>query len=105
MNRNLLLLGLCLSTVHGVLAAEPSVARQAELKHLLLHDCGSCHGMTLNGGLGPALTPDVLENKPAEYLFQVISNGLPNTPMPPWEGILDEAEMRWIAGELKDGLD
>jgi hypothetical protein len=31
--------------------------RQKELIHLVRQDCGSCHGMTLQGGLGPALLP------------------------------------------------
>ena len=35
-------------------AAEPADSRQAELTHLVKHDCGSCHGMTMKGGLGPA---------------------------------------------------
>ncbi|MCG8427047.1 MAG: cytochrome c, partial [Chromatiales bacterium] len=34
--------------------AEPDQQRQNDLLHLLKHDCGSCHGMRLEGGLGPA---------------------------------------------------
>ena len=41
-------------------AIEPPPARQAELLHLLRHDCGSCHGLTLKGGLGPPLLPATL---------------------------------------------
>ncbi len=40
----------------NVKASEISTQRQQELLHLLKHDCGSCHGMTLKGGLGPDLT-------------------------------------------------
>ncbi|MDX2370482.1 MAG: hypothetical protein QNK36_19105, partial [Colwellia sp.] len=29
--------------------------RKAQLTHMVKQDCGSCHGMTLKGGLGPAL--------------------------------------------------
>ena len=29
--------------------------RQTELRNLVHQDCGSCHGMRLTGGLGPAL--------------------------------------------------
>ena len=47
-------------------AAEPSPARQKELIHLVRQDCGSCHGMTLQGGLGPALLPATLADKPVE---------------------------------------
>ncbi len=34
--------------------------RSAKLRHFVLHDCGSCHGMTMKGGLGSALNPDDL---------------------------------------------
>ena len=37
------------------LAAGVSAERQGQLERLLLQDCGSCHGMRLTGGLGPAL--------------------------------------------------
>ena len=42
-----------------------SAERQAKLDHLLLQDCGSCHGLRMTGGLGPALTRDALAGKPA----------------------------------------
>ncbi len=82
-----------------------SAQRQTELTHLLRHDCGSCHGMTLKGGLGPALTPDVLTNKPEEYLFHVIRYGRKGTPMPPWQGILSDGDIRWLVDALKEGVD
>lgn len=91
--------------MNGVLAEEPSLDRQSELKHLLLHDCGSCHGMTLNGGLGPALTPKALLNKSDAYLLQVINDGRPGTPMPPWSGLLSQADIQWLIITLKKGLE
>jgi cytochrome c55X len=95
----------CFSAVNYAYAEEPSLDRQSELKHLLLHDCGSCHGMTMKGGLGPALTTDALSNKSEEDLFQIINNGRPGTPMPPWKGILSETDMQWLVATLKKGLD
>ena len=53
-------------------AVEMTKQRQAEIKNLLLQDCGSCHGMTLKGGLGPALTPDVLQNKSRQMIATTI---------------------------------
>jgi cytochrome c55X len=85
-------------------AAEPSAARQAELRHLLLQDCGSCHGLTLKGGLGPALLPGTLKDKDAESLAQIVLHGVPGTPMPPWAPELSEREARWLAGVLKEGV-
>lgn len=75
--------------------------RAEALRHLLIQDCGSCHGLTLAGGLGPALRPGSLENKPVEFLAYTILNGRPGTAMPPWSVFLTEAEGLWLARELK----
>jgi cytochrome c55X len=88
----------------GIAAAEPSAARQSELAHLVRHDCGSCHGMSLNGGLGPALTPQALGRKPAVYLTNVILDGRHGTAMPGWRPLLSEAEAAWIADRLLEGM-
>lgn len=85
-------------------AEEPSLERQSELKHLLLHDCGSCHGMTMKGGIGPALTSDALSKLSEENIFHIINNGRPGTPMPPWKDILSETDMKWLVAILKKGL-
>lgn len=83
--------------------AELSTQRQQELQHLLKHDCGSCHGMTLKGGLGPALLPDALKDKPDELLFITIREGRPGTPMPPWKSQLSEADVHWLVNTLRQG--
>lgn len=83
--------------------AEVDNTRQEELLHLLRHDCGSCHGMTLKGGLGPSLLPEALEGKPAEFLEFTILNGRHGSAMPPWAGILTAEEARWIVQRLLDG--
>jgi cytochrome c55X len=85
-------------------AAEVSVARQQALHHLLAQDCGSCHGLTLQGGLGPALTPAALADKPAIMLREVILHGRPGTPMPPWKPFLTEAEADWLVEQLQRGV-
>jgi cytochrome c55X len=81
-------------------AAEPDVARQKDLVRLVRQDCGSCHGMTLQGGLGPALLPATLKDKPAEGLAATIYYGRPGTPMPPWKQFVSEAEASWIVDKL-----
>ena len=78
--------------------------RQEALRYLVRQDCGSCHGMTLKGGLGPALTPNALENKPAELLINSILFGRPGTPMPPWNSILTREETVWIVDQLIQGM-
>lgn len=87
----------------GSAMAEVDPARQAELSHLLRHDCGSCHGMTLKGGLGPSLLPEALRGKPAPYLESTILDGRFGTPMPPWRGFLTEEEVRWLVQQLING--
>ena len=84
--------------------AEPTVARQKELIHLVRQDCGSCHGMTLKGGLGPPLLPAALADKPAEGLVATIIGGRPGTPMPPWHRFLAEDEAQWIVARLIEGF-
>jgi len=91
---------------------EPAVAAsapaappdQARLVHTVREDCGSCHGMRLTGGLGPALTPDRMSLLPLDSLVAVILHGRPGTPMPPWAPMLSEAEARWIAQRLQQGF-
>lgn len=81
--------------------ADPSPERQKELQHLLKHDCGSCHGMTLKGGLGPSLLPEDLKHKPDEFLFITIQHGRPGTPMPPWLSQLSQQDTYWIIKLLR----
>lgn len=84
--------------------APPSAERQKELVHLVRQDCGSCHGMTLQGGLGPALTPAALRERPPDSLVATIYGGRPGTPMPPWHRFLSEAEAEWIVQQLLVGF-
>jgi cytochrome c55X len=100
--------GLMLSS-HSVYATQASSTmlseqRRAELHNLLLQDCGSCHGMTLKGGLGPALTPEALKGKPREFIELTIREGRSGTPMPPWKGILSQDEIRWLVDILYTGI-
>lgn len=82
----------------------PSAARRGELISLVRQDCGSCHGMTLKGGLGPALLPETLKDKPPESLQATILHGRPGTAMPPWQRFLTEAETSWIVAQLQKGF-
>jgi cytochrome c55X len=80
-----------------------SSSRQQELSNLLVQDCGSCHGLTMRGGLGPALLPTVLQGKSSEYISSVILNGRPGSAMPAWRSLLSPAEARWMADRLLQG--
>lgn len=76
---------------------------ESELEEFVLQDCGSCHGMTLNGGLGPGLRPSDLENRSVEALGAIIRSGVPDTAMPPWKALLSDEEIHWISEQLKSG--
>ena len=87
-----------------VIADEPAGARRDALVHMVRQDCGSCHGLTLRGGLGPALLPETLAGKPVQSLVATVLGGRPGTAMPPWKGFLTEAEARWIVDRLRRGF-
>ena len=92
--------------VYSVCLAQPATERQRELVRMVRQDCGSCHGMTLNGGLGPALTVEALKLRdiPKDSLVATIIAGRPGTPMPPWNRFLNEAEATWIVEQLLQGF-
>lgn len=104
-NDGILLLVLAAMTgIAQATAAEPSPTRQKELIHMVRQDCGSCHGMTLRGGLGPALLPTTLADKPVDGLVATIIGGRAGTAMPPWHRFLAEDEARWIVARLMEGF-
>lgn len=90
----------------AVFAATPALAddlppaRAAELERLVLQDCGSCHGMTLSGGLGTDLRAEKLAGTEPDTLAAIILDGIPGTAMPPWRPLLTEGEALWIAEYL-----
>ncbi len=110
MNKMLFITSLVSSSLlmsHGAVAenaaAEIDPARKNELLYFVKHDCGSCHGMTLKGGLGPALLPETLSGKPKDYLVTTIMEGRKNTAMPPWKTMLSQSDAMWITEQLQNG--
>jgi cytochrome c55X len=84
--------------------AAPDGARQRELVRMVRQDCGSCHGMKLTGGLGPALDAPRLASLPLDSLVATIQNGRPGTPMPGWSRFLSLDDAQWIARQLQLGF-
>ena len=84
--------------------AAPDAARQTQLVRMVRQDCGSCHGIQLTGGLGPALTRERMADMPLDSLTAVIYHGRPGTPMPGWKTMLSEPEAAWIAQRLQTGF-
>lgn len=85
----------------AVAATEPDAR---ELVRLVRQDCGSCHGMTLQGGLGLPLTREALAGQSADALAIIILHGKAGTAMPPWKSLLTETEAKWIADRLLEGF-
>lgn len=92
------------SLAPGVLAGDaPEAVRQGQLVSLVRQDCGSCHGMTLKGGLGPPLTREALRDKPSASLVTTLLHGRPGTAMPPWREFVSGVEAEWIVRQLQEG--
>jgi len=91
------LAGLVLAATAG------SAVPQDDLKRLVHQDCGSCHGLTLTGGLGPDLRPEALAGRGPDMVKAIILDGIPGTAMPPWRPLLTDAEAAWIAEYLLQG--
>jgi len=83
-------------------AAEPDTKA---LERLVRQDCGSCHGLTLKGGLGPDIRPQALNHHDRDSLTTLILDGVPGTAMPPWRPLLSDEEAIWIADYLLNGAE
>jgi len=98
----LVLLVICWLPMAALADGSLSAEREQELETLLYQDCGSCHGMTLRGGLGPALPKSRMNAYSREGLAALILNGVAGTAMPGWAGLLSQEEARWLADHLQN---
>ncbi len=98
-----LVAGILLLAAASGFGGEVGPDRAASLENLVRQDCGSCHGLTLAGGLGPDIRADALNGMPPDALAGVILDGRPGTAMPPWRPLISEADAAWIAEYLLEG--
>ena len=77
-------------------AGPPPVERQAQLLHLLRHDCGSCHGLDHAGWLGPALSPQALAGKDDQVLTEIVLDGVPGHAYAAMAFELSRDEAAWM---------
>lgn len=102
---SLALVGALLLFLQGTAFADtPLPVRQQALTHMVRQECGSCHGMSLQGGLGPSLLPAALSEKPFAGLVATVYAGRPGTAMPPWQRFMSESEAEWIVEQLINGF-
>ncbi len=94
-------IGLALMIAGNVMAEAQSLERQQALKDMLKNDCGACHGLTLKGGLGSALTPEALADKNTDLLINTVLQGKKGTAMPAWKKIISKQEALWLIKYLK----
>jgi len=101
LNRHLFVL----VTLVGCMALQTASGdeRQQQLRYLLTQDCGSCHGLTLKGGLGPSLRPEALQGKTDAVLLAAILEGRPGTTMPPWKDLLSAEDARRLVALMRAG--
>lgn len=95
----------CIGTILTAVQAVADVPDPQALRRLVHQDCGSCHGLTLKGGLGPDLRAGALAHYDREVLRTVILDGIEGTAMPPWRPLMSEDEAGWIADYLLKGDD
>lgn len=86
----------------ATLVAAPAQADDAaHLERMLIQDCGSCHGLTMKGGLGRPLTPQALQHFDEAAIASIILDGVPGTAMPKWRPLLTQDQALWMAQYLK----
>jgi cytochrome c55X len=85
----------------GFFSPAGHAAEADKLRHLLDQDCGSCHGLTRKGGLGPSLEAKALARFSDDDLVAIIMNGLPGTAMPPWKAVVTGDETRALVRMLR----
>ena len=95
---------LALGAGSTALAVGITEADKHGLIRLVRQDCGSCHGMSLQGGLGTPLTREALADRSVDTLVATIMYGRPGSAMPPWRTLLSEQQANWIAEQLLSGF-
>ncbi len=99
---SLTLVATVIATPAAMAASGADSGRASELERLVRQDCGSCHGLTLAGGLGPDIRPAALVGRAPETIATIVLDGVPGTAMPPWRPLISESDADWIALYLLD---
>ncbi len=84
--------------------AMPSIAVGDGTVALYLQHCGTCHGAGRLGGQGPALLPENLHRLRRAKAVESIAKGRPATQMPPFEALLDAAQIQSLVDYIYQPL-
>ena len=94
----LLALAISLTLVACGGSNQEAPAEQASGEVLYQDNCAGCHGANRNGGRGPAMLPDNL-NENASVYVEVITNG--KGGMPSFEGKLSAEEIETLVSFIQ----
>ncbi len=99
-----IMVGLVLTSCGGPESAPTSTPSAIDAGALYETNCVACHGANRQGipNLGPALTPDSLAALSDTEIKDTISNGRPNTAMPPWKDTLSSEEIDALVQFIKN---
>ncbi len=96
----MLRLALLLVTILLLTAACSSVDPNATAPEVFEQACARCHGISMGGGVGPALGPGSdAETKPDESLLTAITNG--RARMPSFRNQLTEEQIRGLVQYIR----
>lgn len=78
--------------------ATTDVAALADGKSTFLNTCASCHRRDGGGDIGPNLTDQYWKHGgDIKNIFKVVKNGVPNTNMVAWGGVMSPSAIRNVA--------
>lgn len=81
---------------------EEETVSPAEAEALYTANCAVCHGPDRMGAIGPALTPDSLEDKSDTEIRETISDGLSGTAMQSFKDRLSAEQIEALLRLIKD---
>jgi glucose/arabinose dehydrogenase len=95
--REFVLCALAFGFVCGFLPKDADAAESRDPAKLSVEFCAGCHGPNLAGGPAPSLLDDVWKyGGDDDSVLRGIRNGFPQANMPPFDGILTDAEQRGL---------
>jgi len=100
-----LAIALALPVLSGCDRSTASAADGRNMVAFFANNCASCHGKDLEGGSAPSLLSGEWKyGSDDESIARVIREGDTLKGMPPWQGVLSEAEIRAMVVLLREKL-